>query len=87
MDSLVSRFSHIKALISQFSWAHEEIVKQQECDIDKISDEFTTVLSLFKDYYNITFDISDVTFDEEYIISKDFIVVREDIFIDKKDNW
>lgn len=87
MDSLVSRFSHIKALISQFSWAHEEIVKQQEYDIDKISDEFTTVLSLFKDYYNITFDISDVTFDEEYIISKDFIVVREDIFIDKKDNW
>lgn len=65
IESLVSRFSHIKALISHFNWTPDEIIKQQEYDIEKISDEFTTVLSLFKDYYNITFDISDVTFEEE----------------------
>jgi len=87
MDNLVSRFSHIKALISHFNYAPEDIPKSQEIEIDLISEQFTTVLSLFKDYYNITFDMSDVTFEEQWIISKDFIVVREDVFVTHKDNW
>jgi len=31
--------------------------------------------------------MSDVTFEEQWIISKDFIVVREDVFVTHKDNW
>jgi len=31
--------------------------------------------------------MSDVTFEEQWIVSKDFIVVREDIFVTRKDYW